>query len=163
MNLNRTARYYYLKLKRLKGNPRSLAQGAAVGAFMAITPIMPVRTVVIIASTTFIQASTLAALIVATVISNPLTYIPLYYCAVITGNTITPYSLNWERVERVLDILISNEAFNLSIQAVVSLGLESFVVLMVGGIVLAVPISLLTYGLSLHFFTTTIRNRSKHK
>lgn len=154
MNFKRSARYYYLKFKRLKGNPRSLAQGAAIGAFMAVTPIMPVRTIVIIASTAFIQANTLAALIVATVISNPLTYIPLYYCAVITGNAITPYSLNWERVERVLDILTSSKEFNLSIQAVVSLGLESFVVLMVGGIVLAVPVSLATYGLSLRFFTT---------
>jgi len=154
VNFKRSARYYYLKFKRLKGNPRSLAQGAAIGAFMAVTPIMPVRTIVIIASTAFIQANTLAALIVATVISNPLTYIPLYYCAVITGNAITPYSLNWERVERVLDILTSSKEFNLSIQAVVSLGLESFVVLMVGGIVLAVPVSLATYGLSLRFFTT---------
>ena len=162
MNLKRSAKYYYLKFKRLKGNPRSLAQGAAIGAFMAVTPIIPVRTIVIIASTAFIHASTLTALIVATVISNPLTYIPLYYCAVITGNAITPYTLNWERVERVLDILISSEKFNISIQAIVSLGLESFIVLMVGGIALAIPVSLITYSFSLHFFTTRKTIRSKN-
>lgn len=153
MNTKRFLRYYYLKFRRLKGSPRSLARGAAIGAFMAVLPIMPVRSIVIIASTVFIPASTLAALIVATVISNPFTYIPLYYFALIIGNAITPYALNWERVKIVLDILNSGEGFNASIQAVASLGLETLVVLIVGGITLAVPVGLVTYHLSLRFFT----------
>ena len=160
MNMKRFVRYYYLKFIRLKGDSRALARGAAIGAFMAVTPIMPVRTIVIIASAAFIRASTLAALLVATVISNPLTYIPLYYCAVITGNAITPYTLNWKRVERMLDILLSSEEFNTSIQTVTSLGLEAFIVLMVGGIALAVPVGLITYSLSLHFFTTRKTSRN---
>lgn len=154
MNLKRVVRYYYLKFTRLKGDSRSLARGAAIGAFMAVMPIMPIRTIAIVSSTAFIRASTLAALIIATIISNPLTCIPLYYCAVITGNTITPYTLNWERVERVLAILISHEGFNTSIQTVASLGLEAFIVLIVGGIALAIPVGLTTYSLSLHFFST---------
>ena len=105
MNPKRAARYHYLKLRRLKGNPRSLALGSAIGAFMAVMPIMPVRTVVIIASTAFIRASTVAALIVGTIISNPLTYVPLYYCAFVAGNAITPDSVDWQRVRSVLDVL----------------------------------------------------------
>lgn len=160
MNFKRFARYHYLKFIRLKGDSRSLARGAAIGAFWAVTPIMPVRTIVIISSTTFIRASTLAALLVATVISNPLTYIPLYYCSVITGNAITPYTLNWERIERVLAVLITNEGFIASIQTLTSLGLEAFIVLMVGGIVLAIPVGLITYSLSLHYFYT--RKKEAH-
>jgi uncharacterized protein (DUF2062 family) len=152
MNPKRFARYCYLKFIRLKGDPRSLARGSAIGAFLAVTPIMPVRTIVIIASTAFLRVNMLAALIIATVISNPLTYIPLYYCAMVTGNAITPYTLNWDRVNSVLDIIISSKEFTTSIQAVGSLGLEAFIVLMLGGIVLAIPVSLVTYSLSLRFF-----------
>jgi len=120
---------------------------------MAVLPIMPVRIIAIIASTVFIPASTLAALIVATVISNPFTYIPLYYFAFIIGNAITPFTLNWERVKMVLDVISSGEGFNASVQAVASLGLEAMIVLIVGGITLAVPVSLITYHFSLRFFT----------
>ncbi len=160
MNPKRALRYYYLKFIRLKGNPRSLARGSAIGAFMAVMPIMPVRTIAIIASTAFIQANTFAALIIATVISNPFTYIPLYYCAVVAGNAITPYTLTWGRVEKVLDILMTGEGFNASIQAVALLGLEAFIVLIAGGIALAIPVSLITYGLSLHIFTARKKRRS---
>lgn len=152
MNTNRFLRYYYLKFRRLKGSPRSLARGAAIGAFMAVLPIMPVRSIAIIASTVFIPASTLAGMIVATVISNPFTYIPLYYFALIIGNAITPYELNWERVKMVLDVISSGEGFIASVQAVASLGLEALVVLIVGGIALAVPVGLVTYHFSLRFF-----------
>jgi uncharacterized protein (DUF2062 family) len=162
MNLKRFIRYYYLKFTRLKGDSRALARGAAIGAFMAVMPIMPVRTMVLIASTVFVQASTIAALIMATVISNPLTYIPLYYGAVITGNALTPYTLNWERVEKVLAVMISNEGFNASIQAFASLGLEAFIVLIVGGIALAIPVGLITYSLSLYFFTTRKTAKKSH-
>jgi len=34
----RTARYYYLKFIRLKGDPAMLARGVAVGVFIGITP-----------------------------------------------------------------------------------------------------------------------------
>jgi uncharacterized protein (DUF2062 family) len=148
-----------LKFLRLRGDSRSLARGTAVGAFLAITPIMPVRTVAIIVSTTLVRASTVAALITATLISNPLTYIPLYFGAVFTGNAITPYTLNWERIEIVLAVLVSSDGFSVSVQSVASLGLEAFIVLMVGGVALAIPVSLITYSLSLHFFTAR-KNRS---
>ena len=40
------------------------------------------------------------------------------------------------------------EGFNASIQAFVSLGLEAFIVLIVGGIALAIPVGLITYSLT---------------
>ena len=161
VNAKRFLRYHYLKFSRLRGNPRSLARGAAIGAFMAILPIMPLRSIAIIASTIFIPASTLAALIVATVISNPFTYIPLYYFAFVVGNSITPFTLNWERVDWVLGVINSGEGFSASIQAVASLGLEALVVLIVGGIALAVPVGLITYLFSLRFFTN--RRQKNHQ
>jgi len=160
MNPKRAARYYYLKFRRLRGNPRSLALGSAIGAFMAVMPIMPLRTIVIIACTAFIRASTLAAFIVATIISNPFTYVPLYYCAFVMGNVVTPYRIDWQRVQSVLDIVGGSGEFSESIQAVFSLGLETVMVLLAGGFVLAIPIGLITYSFSLQFFTKRRNSRN---
>jgi uncharacterized protein (DUF2062 family) len=150
MNIKRFLKYHYLKFMRLRGSPRSIAGGAAIGAFMAVMPIMPFRTIVIIASTAFTRANPVAALIVATVISNPFTYVPLYFCAVITGNALTPYRLDWESVKKVLNTLTSSPEFGASVQAAASLGLEAFTVLLVGGIAMALPVGLISYRLSLH-------------
>ena len=159
MSVKRSVKYHYLKFMRLRGSPKSIAGGAAIGAFMAVMPIMPVRTILIIASTAFSRTNTIAALIVATAISNPFTYIFLYYCAVITGNAITPFTLNWERVRRVIDSVISSTGIGASAQAVASLGLEAIIVLMVGGFALAVPASLITYRLSLHLLVKRKKTR----
>jgi len=152
VNPKRIAKYYYLKYVRLRGNPNSLALGSAIGAFMAMMPIMPLRAIIIIASTVFINANTFAALIVATVISNPLTYVPLYYFAVITGNAITPFTLDWERIKMTLDVLFSDAGFTTSIQTIASLGFEAVIVLIAGGIVLATPVGIITYIVTLRFF-----------
>jgi len=152
MNLKRIAKYYYLKYVRLRGDPNSLALGSAIGAFMAMMPIMPLRAITIIASTVFIKANTFAALFVATVISNPFTYVPLYYFAVITGNAITPFTFDWERIKMTLDVLSSDGGFTTSIQTIASLGFEAMIVLIAGGIVLATPVGVITYFVTLRFF-----------
>jgi len=152
MNVKRSATYYWLKFKRLQGNPRSLARGSAIGAFMAIMPIMPVRTIALITATTFSKASVVAAFVVATLICNPLTYVPLYYFAFITGNAFAVSTVDWDRVQSVLDILAGNGNIGDSFIAVISLGLETITVLLIGGLVLATPAGLITYIFSYHYF-----------
>jgi uncharacterized protein (DUF2062 family) len=154
MTPSRYVKYYYLRYKRLNGNPRSLALGSAIGAILGIMPIMPLRTVVIIASTALIRANTIAALIVATIIANPVTIVALYYFALVAGNFLTAYTLNWERVKIALDILTSNTGFTTSMKALASLGFEAFAILMVGGMTLAIPVSLITYTISFRFFSS---------
>jgi hypothetical protein len=57
-------------------------------------------------------------------------------------------------VKKVLDILLTGEGFSISVHAVASLGLEAFIVLIIGGVVLAIPVGLVTYSLSLYFFNS---------
>ena len=45
MKLNRLGKYYYLKFIRLKGDPRSLALGTAIGVFVGLTPTIPLHTI----------------------------------------------------------------------------------------------------------------------
>jgi uncharacterized protein (DUF2062 family) len=150
--MKRFLRYHYLKFLRLRGDPRALARGAAIGAFLGILPIIPLRTIAIIATTTLIRSSTIAAIIMATIISNPLTYVPLYFISVLIGNTVTPYNLNWERVQEMLNLLAVHPGFKASLLAVLSLGREALVVLLAGGGLLALPACLVVYYLSYHFF-----------
>ncbi|HHL34074.1 MAG TPA: DUF2062 domain-containing protein, partial [Desulfobulbaceae bacterium] len=45
-DIRRTAKYYLVRLKRLQGSPHSLAMGAAIGAAVAITPTLPLHTII---------------------------------------------------------------------------------------------------------------------
>lgn len=152
MNPKRLARLYYLKFKRLRGCPHALAKGTAIGTFIGFTPVSPFKTILIIFITLLTKTSTIAALFTATIICNPLTYVPLYYLAIIIGNAATPYEINWERIKAVLDILQAKPEFSETIMALGSIGYEAGFVLMIGGVLLALPFTLVSYFLSLSFF-----------
>ncbi len=159
MKLNRTSKYFYLRFRRLRGNPKALAWGTAIGVLVGISPTIPLHTVLIVAITLLTRTSTIAAIISSFAVCNPLTYIPIYYFSMVIGNKVTPYELNWEKIKQALDILLSHQGFAESMKAVASLGYETLVVMIVGGLVLALPFTLISYYLSLHFFIKLRRKR----
>jgi uncharacterized protein (DUF2062 family) len=163
MNLKRISRYYHLKFLRLKGDPQSLAGGAAIGTFLGITPTIPFHTISVLVVTFVTRTSTIAGLLATLLVCNPITYVPQYYLSTVIGNYLTPYELNWERIKHVLDILMAKPGFPESIQALSSLGYEAVIVLLVGGGVLALPFAIVSYCLSLRFFTKIQeKRREKH-
>ncbi len=157
--IRRITRYYYLRFLRLRGNPKALAWGTAIGVLVGISPTMPLHTIMILAITLLTRTSTVAAIISSVAVCNPLTYIPIYYFSMIIGNKVTPYELNWEKIKYVLDILLSHQGFAESIKVVAGLGYEAIVVMVVGGFVLALPFTVISYYLSLHFFIKLRRKR----
>ncbi len=160
-NLQRVARYYSLRFKRLRGDPRSLALGAAVGVFIGITPTLPLHTVAIIGVTLLMRVSTIAALIAATVVSNPLTFVPQYYISWKVGDTILPDRLTWERIKEVLDVLTTQGIAD-SLKTISHLSVDAVLVMMTGGILVALPFTFLTYYYSLRFFIK-IREKRRQK
>ncbi len=162
MNLKRLSRFYYLKFKRLKGSPQSLARGTAIGTFLGIVPIIPLHTILVILLTLLTRTSTVAALLATIVVCNPLTYVAQYYFSIAIGNAVTPYYLNWERMKTVLDIILAKPGLTESFQALGSLGVEAVVILVVGGSILAFPFSVASYFLSLRFFIK-IRDTKRQK
>lgn len=154
MKLSRTIRYYYLKLRRIQGTPSSLAMGSAIGVFMALMPIAPLRTISLLAVTFMLKANVLVSLIVATVICNPFTYIPLYYLAFVAGNAVTPFLVDWERVEQTMGLITSSKDLLGSVNAVISLGAETLTIMLAGGLAMALPAGLVTYVLALRFYTS---------
>ena len=83
MNLTRLRKYYYLRFLRIKGDPHSIAWGAFIGALIGTMPVMPFHTIGIIAVCCLTRTSAMAGLFASLVISNPLTYIPLYYVCMV--------------------------------------------------------------------------------
>ncbi len=158
----RAIRYQYLRLRRLKGSPPSLALGFTIGVFVGLTPTIPFHTIILVVLTIVSRSSFLAAFIASWIVCNPFTYIPIYYTSVILGNLVTPYSLNWNKIHATREILLSHEAtFFLKMQVLRDLGLESCLVFIVGGVLLALPLSLISYYPVLLFFQQISKRKKK--
>lgn len=162
MNISRTGKYYFLKLLRLRGTPHSIAMGAAIGVFIGLTPTIPFHTILILALTLVSRTSFIAGLITSILVCNPLTYIPQYYLALLIGNLLTPFTLNWEKVKAVLDIVLSDGSMETRVQPLLSLGYEAIVVMLVGGVGLALPFAIASYYLC-HFLIVSFRRKRRQK
>ncbi len=161
MKLSRLTKYYYLKFVRLKGDPRSLAFGTAIGVFVGLTPTIPLHTVAIIALTVITRTSFIAAYTVSWLVCNPFTYVPIYYLSLVIGNAVTPYELNWDKIKAVLDLLLSHPGIGPSFAAVFNLGFEAITVMVVGGCILAIPFTIASYYFSFSLFSKIRKKRQE--
>jgi ribose/xylose/arabinose/galactoside ABC-type transport system permease subunit len=78
------------------------------------------------------------------------------------GSWFFPGHLSWVKVQHILDIFSKGEGmtgFQQSIIALGLLGVDATVVMLTGGILLAIPCALFGYYYSLSFFT---KQRLKH-
>jgi hypothetical protein len=162
MKPSRAARYYYLRFLRLKDDPVILARGVAIGIFIGITPTLPLHTLLIIFFASILRGNLITALLSATVVSNPFTFVPQYYFSWFAGNLLLPGKLSWERIRTTLDMLLSDLSFGESLAAITHLGRDAVLVMVLGGILLALPFSLAGYVLSLKLFVK-IRNKRRQK
>lgn len=152
LNLSRINKYYYLRFKRLRGDPKNLAGGTAIGVLVGLTPTIPLHTLLVIAFTIITRTSTIAGIITSLLVCNPLTYFPIYYFSVSLGNLITPYEINREWLETFFNQLINSGSILDSITLIGNLGYETIIVLVTGGILLALPLAVASFYLSLYFF-----------
>jgi len=161
-DLRRTAKYYFVRLKRLQGSPYSLAMGSAVGAAVGITPTLPLHTIIIVSITLALRVNTIAAIIVATIISNPMTFIPQYWLAWRIGNCFFPGRLGWQRLQSILDMILHQGLLD-SLHTISKLSLDAALVLLTGGLILAVPVGIITYVITYRFFDKLQqKRREKH-
>lgn len=162
MNFTRLKQYYYLKFLRIKGDPKDIAWGAFIGALIGTMPVMPFHTIGIIAVCFLTRTSAMAGLIVSLAISNPFTYIPIYYISMVIGNYLTPYQVTWAKIHSILDVIISGHGFKESVTMLASQGSELFIVMLTGGLVLAVPTAVFSYIFTLRLFLK-IREKRRQK
>jgi uncharacterized protein (DUF2062 family) len=150
-DLHRIGRYYYLRFKRLQGTPYSLAMGTALGAAIAVTPTLPLHTVTIIPVTLLLRVNTIAAMIAGAVVSNPLTFAAQYYLSWKIGDWLLPDRLTWERLQQVLAMVKEAGLFE-GMKILSHLSIDAILVMLTGGLVLAVPLGIVTYFISYRFF-----------
>ncbi|YAI81323.1 MAG: DUF2062 domain-containing protein [cyanobacterium endosymbiont of Rhopalodia sterrenbergii] len=75
--LGRPCRYLYLRFRRLRGTPHSIARGLACGVFAGCFPLFGLQTIMGVLLAVVFRGNKFAAAI-GTWISNPLTYVPVF-------------------------------------------------------------------------------------
>jgi hypothetical protein len=163
MNLWRSIKYYHYRFRRLQGSPHALAGGTAIGVFVGLTPTIPFHTLLIVFLSLITRTSAVAGIIISWLISNPLTYLPIYYISALVGNYLTPYELNLQIVQSRLEQAMADGSFQNLLAFLVVSGYETLIVLIVGGFCFALPFGILSYYLSLRFFIHIQKKRmNKH-
>lgn len=160
---HRTARYYFIKFKRLQGDTAFLARGVALGIFVGITPTIPLHTIAIIVFSFPFKASKISALLTSVIISNPLTLAPTYYVSWLIGDRLLPGILTREKIDSIMLLIDSKASFTTIIAELSELGIDALTVLLAGGCVLALPFAIFGYFLSLNFFKVIEEKRAKRR
>lgn len=164
MNLSRLCRYYYLRFRRLRGSPRFLAGGTAVGVFVGFTPTIPFHTALVLILALLTRTSPVAGIISNWVVCNPLTCLPIYYLAAIIGNHVTPFELSLEKVQTLLEFIRTTDDLQKSLTMIGNMGYEALAVMLVGGFSAALPIAVLSYYGTLPFFRNIQKQRiNRHR
>lgn len=158
--VRRLGRYYVLRFRRLNGDPRALALGTAMGVLVGIVPTVPFHTLMLLAAAMVLPMNFVASLISATVVCNPLTLALQYYLCYLVGDLLFPGVISWQRMRAVVALYRQDAGWDAVFTAIQDVGLDALLVLLAGGTVLAIPLAIASYYLSLRFF---LRLREKRR
>ena len=134
--LQRFIRYWYLRLVRIKASPHTIAMGLAVGVFVGLLPVLPFQTAIAVPVAYVLRGSMIAAAL-GTWVSNPLNWVPFYILFYYVGRIVVPF-----------DVPPFNPS-QLEMAEMIQMGWKFFVVMMAGGLVIATPSALVSYGVAL--------------
>ena len=82
---NRSARYSYLRLKRLPSSPHRIAVGVAIGVFAVFTPFIGLQLLLAAILCVVLRGSVIASFL-ASFVGNPLTYPMIWFSTYHVGN-----------------------------------------------------------------------------
>ena len=140
------------KFRQLQGNPSYLARGVTIGVFIGFAPVMPLKSMLIITLTVALSGSTLAGLLSCTLICNPLTYVPLSYVAWFVGDLLLPGRASWEVLYGTM-LQMQQSSLTEALSLAGQIGLDTGIVILAGGCLIAVPFTLISYPLAKRMFT----------
>jgi uncharacterized protein (TIGR03546 family) len=127
---------FYSRFLSLSGKPEEIARAMALGVFIGLTPTIPFHTALVMVSCLIFRQNITAAMLGATIISNPLT-IPFLYLA--------GYELG------VLVLGLGANPFVLAdydVRSILEIGWHILYPLMVGGLILACVFAVPSYFIS---------------
>lgn len=132
--MKRLMRFNYLRILRLKTSAHSIALGAAFGIFVGFLPIIPFQAVTVITLAIIFRANKIAAFSF-TFISNVANMIPFYTMLYLVGSWVLPFAK------------VQFDPKHLELVEMIRVGWDLVLVMSVGGILLGVPSSIITYFL----------------
>lgn len=152
------------KIKELNGDPHYVALGMAIGAFIAVTPTIPFHTSLALLVAILLKASKPAA-ILGVWICNPLTVIPFYVGAYKVGCLFMNNSVAaMESVEKLIHRLESDVGFMDKVDLMMAFAseqLDVFLFMNLGGLILGLPVGIVTYYITRRFFIKLRLNEKK--
>ena len=134
-------RYWFMRLRRLRGKPRAIALGLAIGTFAGSFPFVGFQTLLGVLLATLLRGNKIAA-VAGTWISNPLTYVPIYFFNFKVGQLL----LGWH------DLPVEQLEIH-SWDNVMESGMVVARTLLVGSSVVGLGVGACTYFLSLWFIS----------
>lgn len=142
-------RRFIRKAKRLQGNPRYLAKGAAIGVFVGVTPTIPFHTIIAIALAFIFKGSKPAAAI-GTLSGNPVT-IPFFYMG------------SYKVGKLILGSKAALTCDYWTVQELLKLGFDTTMAMILGGVILGILPAIAAYLIALSVFSTIHDRRIIHK
>jgi len=110
-----------------------------------------------------LRGSKITALLVTVMVSNPITFFLQYYFSWKIGNWFTPGEHSWEEVSSLLEAIINGGNFRETLAALAEIGVNSLMILIGGGILLAVPFTIAFYFISYLLFRSIQKRRLEKK
>ena len=136
------------QLRELRGKPREISLGMAVGVFVGLTPTVPFHTVLAVSLAALLRGSKLAAAL-GVWVSNPLTIPFFYYGSYRLGK----FALGYQELAMPHDY---------SLISLMKLGGHVTVAMVHGGVLLGILPALVVYFLT-YRFTSSARFQGKFK
>ena len=136
LKLKRFIRYWYLRLVRIQASPHAIALGLAVGVFVGLLPVVPFQILIAVPIAFVLRGSKIAAAL-GTWVSNPLNWVPVYMLFYYVGKAIVPFEVP------------PFDPSQLEMKRLFAMGWQFFAVMMVGGLVVAIPSAIVSYFIAL--------------
>jgi uncharacterized protein (DUF2062 family) len=140
---------FYEQFISLKGEPKSIAAGMAMGVFIGVTPTIPFHTALILLSGIIFRKNIASAVLGSLIISNPLT-IPFFY---ISEYKLGRYLLRSDHFHIVFN--------DYSLWNVLSMGWRVTVPLLAGGVIIAFFFGILAYFITYRLVLAVRKNHDQ--
>ncbi|MDX9745053.1 MAG: DUF2062 domain-containing protein [Syntrophales bacterium] len=141
---------FYNRFISLRGEPKNIAMGFAMGVFIGVTPTIPFHTSLLVVLGLASRQNITSAYIGAWAISNPLTIAPFYFLQYRIGK----YLLGLEGKSLVLK--------DYSIMSLMNFGWDVTLPLLTGGIIMAPFFAVPAYFAAHRVVLATRRRKQRH-
>ncbi len=148
ISLKNRLKAFFVRIKELQGDPRYVATGMAIGVFVGVTPTIPFHTIIAIALAFILRGSKPAAAIgvwFANPITIPFFYIGSFKIGKLILNKPIPFGVEFE-----------------PITALMTLGLDVTIAMILGGAILGILPTIIAYSLTYRIMTR-VREKSRNK